>query len=88
MYVGITNNLEMRIADHCDGRGGTLTRKYRVSTLVHVEEFQFIGEAIAREKQIKGWRRAKKDALVSASNPAWTDLTNSGVKKGPSLRSG
>jgi putative endonuclease len=88
IYVGVTNDLERRIADHCDGRGGSFTRKYRVNTLVHVEEFQYIDEAIAREKEIKGWRRSKKDALVQASNPTWADLAESGAAKGPSLRSG
>jgi putative endonuclease len=86
MYV--TNNLENRIAEHSDGRGGSFTRKYRLNTLVHVEAFQYIDEAIAREKEIKGWRRSKKDALVEASNPTWADLLDAGVFKGPSLRSG
>jgi len=88
MYVGVTNDLERRVADHCDGRGGAFTRRYRLNTLVHVEEFQYIDEAIAREKEIKGWRRSKKDALVEASNPTWADLADHGVAKGPSLRSG
>ena len=88
MYVGVTNNLENRIADHGDGRGGAFTRKYRLNTLVHVEEFQFVDEAIAREKEIKGWRRSKKNALVEASNPTWADLADPGPAKGPSLRSG
>ena len=88
MYIGVTYDLERRLADHGDGRGGTFTRRYRVNTLVHVEEFQYIDEAIAREKQIKGWRRAKKNALVQASNPTWADLTSCGAAKGPSLRSG
>jgi putative endonuclease len=48
MYVGVTNNLESRIADHCDGRGGAFTRKYQLNTLVHVEEFQFVDEAIRK----------------------------------------
>ena len=88
MYVGVTNNLENRIAEHGDGRGGAFTRKYRLSTLVYVEEYQYVDEAIAREKEIKGWRRSKKDALVEASNPTWADLLDLGVPKGPSLRSG
>jgi putative endonuclease len=88
MYAGVTNDLERRIADHCDGRGGSFTRKYRLNTLVHVEEFQYIDEAIAREKEIKGWRRSKKDALVQATNPTWADLADPGAAKGPSLRSG
>ena len=88
IFVGVTNDLERRVADHCDGRGGSFTRKYRINTLVHVEEFQYIDEAIAREKEIKGWRRSKKDALVQASNPTWADLANPGAVKGPSLRAG
>jgi putative endonuclease len=88
MYIGVTNDLERRIADHCDGRGGTFTRRYRLNTLVHVEEFQYIDEAIARERTIKGWRRSKKDALIQASNPTWADLSDPGSAKGPSLRSG
>src|SRR5205814_10598417 len=82
MYIVVTNDLERRIADHCDGRGGSFTRKYRLNTLVHVEEFQFIDEAITREKEIKGWRRSKKDALVQASNPTWADLSGTGSVKG------
>ena len=88
IYVGVTNNLETRIAEHGDGRGGAFTRRYRVNTLVHVEEYQYIDEAIAREKEIKGWRRSKKDALVELSNPTWADLADPGIPKGPSLRSG
>jgi putative endonuclease len=88
MYVGVTNNLENRVADHCDGRGGAFTRKYRLNTLVHVEEFQFVDEAIAREKEIKGWRRSKKNALVDASNPTWADLAELVSTNGPALRSG
>lgn len=88
MYVGVTNDLEKRLADHSDGRGGSFTRKYRLNTLVHVEEFQFVDEAIAREKVIKGWRRSKKDGLVEQSNPTWADLAHLEHAKGPSLRSG
>ncbi|WP_421996233.1 GIY-YIG nuclease family protein [Reyranella sp.] len=88
MYVGVTNDVEKRLADHRDGRGSAFTRKYRLATLVHVEEFQHVEDAIAREKQIKGWRRSKKDALVEASNPTWMDISDVGPLKGPSLRSG
>src|SRR5215475_14322108 len=85
MYVGVTNDLQDRVADHADGRGGSFTRQYRVNTLVYFEEFQHIDEAIAREKQIKSWRRSKKDALVEALNPAWADLLAGETAKGPSL---
>jgi putative endonuclease len=72
--VGVTNNLERRVEEHRAGIGGVFTRKYRIDTLVHVEICDRIDDAIAREKQIKGWSRAKKDALVEASNPLWAEL--------------
>ena len=88
MYVGVTNNLENRIAQHRAGEGGAFTRRYRVHTLVYAEEYQYVEDAIAREKEIKGWRRSKKDDLVAASNSTWADLLEAGGWKGPSLRSG
>jgi putative endonuclease len=88
MYVGVTKDIERRLADHADGRGGIFTRKYQLNTLVHVEEFQFVDEAIAREKEIKGWRRSKKDALVQQSNPTWANLADPDAAKDPTLRAG
>ena len=88
MYVGVTNDLGKRVAEHRAGSGGAFTRQYRVNTLVYAVEHQQIEDAIVREKQIKGWRRSKKDALVEAANPTWADLLDPGVGKGPSLRSG
>jgi putative endonuclease len=88
MYVGVTNNLENRVAEHRSGKGGAFTRRYQVNTLVYAEEYQYIEDAIAREKEIKAWRRSKKDALVAMSNPTWADLLEASVVKGPSLRSG
>jgi putative endonuclease len=89
MYVGVTNNLENRIAEHRAGTGSLFTRRYNVSTLVYAEEYRYITDAIAREKEIKAWRRAKKDALVETANPTWADLLAPGEAfKDPSLRSG
>jgi putative endonuclease len=88
MYIGVTNNLENRVAQHREGKGGAFTRKYRVNTLVYAEEYQYVEDAIAREKELKGWRRSKKDALVGAANPSWADLLETSVVEGPSLRSG
>jgi len=88
MYVRVTNNLESRVAEHRAGKGGAFTRQYRVNTLVYAEEYRQIEEAIAREKEIKGWRRSKKDALVETLNPTWADLLDPSIVKGPSLRSG
>ncbi len=88
MYVGVTNNLESRVAEHRAGKGGVFTRQYRVNTLVYAEKYRQIEEAIAREKEIKGWRRSKKDALVETLNPTWADLLDPSIVKSPSLRSG
>ncbi len=88
MYIGVTNNLENRVAEHRNGKGGAFTQHYRVHTLVHAEEHQYVEDAIAREKEIKRWRRSKKDALVEATNPTWADLLEAPVTPDPSLRSG
>jgi putative endonuclease len=87
MYVGVTNSLENRVAEHRNGKGGGFTRRYRVGTLVYAEEYKYVEDAIAREKEIKGWRRSKKDALVAAANPSWADLLEVSILKDSSLRS-
>jgi putative endonuclease len=88
MYVGVTNDLGRRVEEHRQGIGGAFTRRYQVNVLVYAEEHESIDDAIAREKEIKGWRRSKKNALVEASNPTWADLADATNAKGPSLRSG
>ena len=88
MYVGVTNDLERRVFEHRSGKGGAFTKRYRVNTLVHVESCGQITDAIAREKEIKAWRRSKKDALVETTNPTWADLLDEASVKGPSLHSG
>lgn len=88
MYIGVTNNLENRIAQHRDGTGSAFTSRYRVNVLVYAEEYKYVEDAIAREKQLKGWSRAKKDALVTSANPAWADLLETLVTIDPSLCSG
>ncbi|MEM1117811.1 MAG: GIY-YIG nuclease family protein [Bacteroidota bacterium] len=73
LYVGVTNNLPRRLAEH---RGGLseFTARYRIDRLVHVETYDQAADAIAREKQLKGWSREKKVALVERENPTWRDL--------------
>ena len=89
IYVGVMNDLEKRVAEHRERRGGLFTWRYNVHTLVYAEEHEQIEDAIAREKEIKGWRRSKKDALVEAANPSGADLFAPGEAfKDPSLRSG
>jgi putative endonuclease len=74
LYTGVTNNLETRVAQHKLKLVPGFTTKYNVTRLVWYEETTDIQAAIAREKQIKGWTRVKKIALVSATNPSWRDL--------------
>ncbi|MBV9834068.1 MAG: GIY-YIG nuclease family protein [Alphaproteobacteria bacterium] len=87
MYVGITRNVERRLIEHRTKAQGGFTAKYNVDRLVLVEEYPTAPEAIVREKQIKGWSRARKDALVSASNPDWNDLAPDRWPGDSSLRS-
>lgn len=88
MYVGVTNDLGRRVHEHRQGMGGTFTRRYHAKALVYAEEHDSIDDAIAREKQTKGWSRAKQNSLVEASNPTWADLADTTIAKDPSLRSG
>ncbi len=74
MYIGITNNLERRIYEHQNKMVKGFTEKYNVNKLVYFEETSDIHAAITREKEIKKWRREKKDALVKQMNPDWEDL--------------
>ena len=73
-YVGVTNDMGRRLAEHRSGRGGAFTSRYKTSKLINVEEHPRPRDAIAREKEIKGWRREKKLALVQKMNPGLRDL--------------
>lgn len=74
LYTGVTNNLAFRLAQHRAGTHG-FSARYRVSRLVYWEATANPYSAIAREKQIKGYRREKKDALIASMNPGWDDLS-------------
>jgi putative endonuclease len=74
IYVGVTGFLMARVLRHRTGEGGAFTRKYRVHRLVYFQTFHNIGDAIARETEIKKWRREKKIVLIEARNPTWEDL--------------
>ncbi len=74
LYTGVTSDLQRRMVEHRQGLVPGFTARYRVSRLVHVEEFGDIRDAIAREKEIKGWRREKKIWLIDHNNPTWEDL--------------
>ena len=74
LYVGVTSHLPRRIQEHRARVFPGFTSQYRVTRLVYYESCSEPGVAIAREKQIKGWRRSKKIALVKSTNPGWKDL--------------
>ena len=74
LYTGVTNDLARRVNEHKQGRGGAFTLKYRVTRLVYFEEFADIRDAIAREKETKGWKRSRKISLIESRNPTWEDL--------------
>ena len=74
LYVGVTNDLERRVQEHRLGEVEGFTSKYRVSRLVYYETADDVRDAIAKEKQIKGWVRLKKVQLIQEMNPTWRDL--------------
>ena len=74
LYTGVTNNLERRLYEHMHGDSGGFAKRYRTTTLVYFEETTDVNAAISREKQIKGWTRKKKEALIKEKNPQWKDL--------------
>jgi putative endonuclease len=75
LYTGVTNNLQRRIYEHKHHLVAGFTSKYQVTRLVYFEETSDVQVALAREKCIKGWLRAKKVALIESSNPDWRDLS-------------
>ena len=74
IYTGMTNSLSRRIREHKQKVNDGFTKRYNIHRLVYYEEFQDVRKAIAREKEIKGWRREKKVALIEGLNPKWRDL--------------
>jgi putative endonuclease len=74
VYIGITNSLERRQSQHAITSRRHFARQYNADKLVYFEAFSSPRTAIAREKQLKGWRRSKKEALIAVSNPEWRDL--------------
>jgi putative endonuclease len=74
LYTGLTNNLDRRIYEHKNKIVKGFTAKYNIERLVYYEEYNDISLAIAREKEIKGWRRKKKIELIESTNPEWKNL--------------
>ena len=75
LYIGVTNDLQRRLYEHQNHLADGFTAKYNVHKLVYFEHTDDVRSAIAREKQLKGWRREKKNALISRTNPTWSDLS-------------
>jgi putative endonuclease len=77
LYIGVMNDLARRLGQHYENRGskGTFAGRYFCYNLLYFEQFTDIKAAISREKELKGWTRAKKNALVATMNPAWDFLT-------------
>ncbi len=75
LYIGVTNNLVRRVFEHKAKLGEGFTKKYNITMLVYYETVGDVLVAIAREKQLKSWRRNKKIALIESSNPQWKDFS-------------
>ncbi len=75
LYTGVTNDLERRVREHKTGTGSKFTSRYRIHKLAFYETYDDIRQAIVREKQIKGWLRSRKIALIEERNPQWRDLS-------------
>ena len=76
LYLGVTNSLSRRAWEHREGIGANFPAAYRCHKLIYYEHYTSVDEAIAREKQIKKWSRAKKVGLINHMNPSWLDLTS------------
>ena len=90
LYTGVTNNLHRRVYEHKKKLIEGFTKRYNLTSLVYYETTDSVESAIIREKQIKGWLRSKKIALIESVNPQWRDLSDGWYGSGPdpSLRSG
>ncbi len=87
LYIGITSNLEKRMVEHKEGLIRGFTKQYSVHRLVYFESYDDVRNAIHREKQLKGWRREKKIALIGNVNAGWKDSAREWYEsRGPSTR--
>ncbi|MFO7958469.1 MAG: GIY-YIG nuclease family protein [Candidatus Brocadiia bacterium] len=75
LYIGVTNDLRRRTYQHREGQGSSFTRRYNLGRLIYYEQTDDVRVALEREKQLKGWRREKKIALIARENPTFCDLS-------------
>jgi len=75
LYIGVTNSLLRRVLQHKRGEGSAFTARYHFDRLVYFEQTTDVRDAIAREKQLKGWNRKRKIELIKTMNPTWRDLS-------------
>jgi len=75
LYIGMTNNLIRRTIEHKEGKIEGFSKKYSCKKLIYYEHYQYVSDAISREKEIKKWRREKKQNLIKTLNPHWKDLS-------------
>lgn len=87
LYIGMTDNLERRVAEHRSGVTPGFTKKYNCHKLVYYEVYSDVNQAIDREKQLKKWNRAKKEALIDTMNKERMDLMGNEISPLRSLRS-
>jgi len=85
LYIGVTNNLARRLVEHYANRGkpSTFAGRYYAYNLIYCEHFQYINQAIAREKELKTWTRRKKEALIATKNPTWKFFNDKFCKEWP-----
>jgi putative endonuclease len=75
LYIGVTNSLERRVREHKNGVAEGFTKTYKLDRLLYYETTDDVSAAITREKQLKGWLRKRKIALIKEMNPRWKDLS-------------
>jgi putative endonuclease len=85
LYIGVTNDLQRRVFEHKNHLVPGFTARYGIDTLVYFESTNDVHEALAREKQLKGWLRKKKVALIEGTNPRWEDLAAEWFDRGDSV---
>ena len=81
LYVGMTNDLDVRVRQHKAGEIEGFSKRYHCDRLVYYESYDWVHRAIGREKQLKGWKRSRKIALIESKNPRWQDLSEAWGKE-------